>query len=368
MSQLFANNFTTTLSSSLGGSTSSVSATLTSEAGLPDLGTTGDGIYSVATLSHSTQSDVEIIRLEYNATGTTYVVTRAQEGTSALAWPSGTQVEIRITASPLNKLSPHADLPAVVRKNNNVFSCFNSTLTSSSLIGLLNWNGSNLMSRDLNWHKIIGEPNTITVDDKIGGLLTGDMLVTAYASVSGTTRSLCGYVVEVQIKKPTTVVNPVIGTIYRSSSTDTSGYRSYYFEGDVRHAIRAKGYLELENPPTGGIREYVSGYHYLPSTDRTYVKCITYAGVALTSSSVSVVDSLWYGVSTGGYKAFSNTIMHSRYMGSTLTYHRARILVDLGLHHDDLEIRIMGKKSTTSSVNVSSISIQPESSFYVSRG
>lgn len=371
MSQVFLNNFTTTLHGSMTASTTTLTIVDGSLQNL--LGTSSDNVFAIATITDFTS--IEIVKITHYSTsvpgGYVFVVERAQEGTSAGIWAVGTQVEIRITAGFLEKISPVADahVPNLSRYNGFSLSPFQGTSLGGSYTGMLPYIGSTT-NRDNNWYVIPAEPGTPDVSSKVSTILEGYLYLIAYGTPSGTTRSLMGVNVEIQIKRPATsdIINPVIGTIYRDSSNDFQYERVYYYVGDVTHALRIDMFIELENPPTGGIREQVVGYYYDASANKTYVMCNVYSGVALTSTNVSTVDSIWYGVATGGYRTYTYTITQSRYMGSYTTYHQAPLKLDLGINNQELEIRIKGKKSTTSTINASSITIDDNSCFYVTRG
>lgn len=87
MARVHFNNFRTTLN----GSMTDVTTSMTLASSIPSLsGNTvnltiyGGGVYEIVTISSNTGAP-------------TYTVTRAQEGTTAVAWPDGSKVECRVT-------------------------------------------------------------------------------------------------------------------------------------------------------------------------------------------------------------------------------------------------------------------------------
>lgn len=96
--QLFKNNATTTLSSSLASGTTSMS--VGSSAAFPNP-TGGDNF--LCTLIRASDAAIEIISVTAVA-GTTWTIVRAQEGTTALDFAIGDKVELRVTAGFLQGL------------------------------------------------------------------------------------------------------------------------------------------------------------------------------------------------------------------------------------------------------------------------
>lgn len=96
--QLFENNATTTLSSSLASGTTSMS--VGSSAAFPSP-TGGDNF--LCTLIRASDAAIEIISVTAVA-GTTWTIVRAQEGTTALDFAAGDKVELRVTAGFLQGL------------------------------------------------------------------------------------------------------------------------------------------------------------------------------------------------------------------------------------------------------------------------
>jgi hypothetical protein len=96
---LFTNNAFTTLSA--GCTNSATSLVVTSSSTFPSV-TTASGNWFYACLQ-DTFANLEIVKVT-NVTGTTWTVTRAVGGTAARAFPSGTVVELRVTAETLSDI------------------------------------------------------------------------------------------------------------------------------------------------------------------------------------------------------------------------------------------------------------------------
>ena len=90
----FANNAATTLFSSV---TVSDAQIVVSPGGGALFPTAGSGNYFMVTVVDQTTGTPEIMKVT-SRTADTFTVTRAQEGTSAKAFPSGSPVELRLTA------------------------------------------------------------------------------------------------------------------------------------------------------------------------------------------------------------------------------------------------------------------------------
>lgn len=90
----FANNAATTLFSSV---TVSDAQIVVSPGGGALFPTAGSGNYFMVTVVDQTTGTLEIMKVT-SCTADTFTVTRAQEGTAAKAFPSGSPVELRLTA------------------------------------------------------------------------------------------------------------------------------------------------------------------------------------------------------------------------------------------------------------------------------
>lgn len=90
----FANNAATTLFSSVTVSDSQIVVSPGGGALFPNAGSSN---YFMVTVVNKTTSTLEIMKVT-NRSGDTFTVVRAQEGTTARAFPSGSPVELRLTA------------------------------------------------------------------------------------------------------------------------------------------------------------------------------------------------------------------------------------------------------------------------------
>lgn len=91
MGVLFANRFKTTLAS--GVTAGATSMTVASATGLPAI---GGADYCYLTLVSADQATIEVVKATAVA-GSVITITRAQDGTTGVAWASGTAVELRLT-------------------------------------------------------------------------------------------------------------------------------------------------------------------------------------------------------------------------------------------------------------------------------
>lgn len=111
MRQKWSNNARTILSQNINpGDTNII---VDDSTGFTSLG--GNEFEIVSLVSGSTIEIVKVI----SRSGTTWIVERAQEGTSGLSWPSGTIVEARVTAGSLNRFSQiefdPENIPAILK-------------------------------------------------------------------------------------------------------------------------------------------------------------------------------------------------------------------------------------------------------------
>jgi len=119
---LFANNANTTLSSSLSNSATSMS--VTSATGFPS--PTGVQYFYCTLADAATQTTIEIVKVT-SVTGTTFAITRAQDGTSATAFAAGAVVSLRLVRASLN------DFPKLDETNTfNADQAISGQLTSSA--------------------------------------------------------------------------------------------------------------------------------------------------------------------------------------------------------------------------------------------
>lgn len=98
----FVNNFATTISGAVNSSATTIP--IASAAGFPTL--VGSD-YAYCTLYAESPFRLEIVKVTA-ASGTNLTVIRAQESTTAAAFPVGSAFELRITAAGLNEVSDAA--------------------------------------------------------------------------------------------------------------------------------------------------------------------------------------------------------------------------------------------------------------------
>jgi len=119
---LFANNCNTTLASSLTSGATSMS--VTSATGFPS--PTGVQYFYCTLADAATQTTIEIVKVT-SVTGTTFAITRAQDGTSATAFAAGAVVSLRLVRASLN------DFPKLDETNTfNADQAISGQLTSSA--------------------------------------------------------------------------------------------------------------------------------------------------------------------------------------------------------------------------------------------
>jgi len=98
MPVLFTNNASTTLSAGINNSTTTIP--IASASGFPSL---GSGEYYFGTIANTNNTKVEVVKVTAGTTSLT--VTRAQDGTSAQAFDSGDNFQLRVTAATLDATS-----------------------------------------------------------------------------------------------------------------------------------------------------------------------------------------------------------------------------------------------------------------------
>ena len=98
MPVLFTNNASTTLSAGINNSTTTIP--IASAGGFPSL---SSGKYYFGTISNTNNTKIEIVKVTSGTTSLT--VTRAQDGTTAQAFDSGDNFQLRVTAATLNAVS-----------------------------------------------------------------------------------------------------------------------------------------------------------------------------------------------------------------------------------------------------------------------
>jgi len=98
MPVLFTNNASTTLSAGINNSTTTIA--IASSSGFPSL---GSGEYYFGTIANTNNTKIEVVKVTAGTTSLT--VTRAQDGTSAQAFDSGDNFQLRVTAATLDATS-----------------------------------------------------------------------------------------------------------------------------------------------------------------------------------------------------------------------------------------------------------------------
>jgi hypothetical protein len=98
MPVLFSNNASTTLSAGINNSQTTIA--IASASGFPSL---GSGEYYYGTIANTNNTKVEVVKVTAGTTSLT--VTRAQDGTSAQAFDSGDNFQLRVTAATLDATS-----------------------------------------------------------------------------------------------------------------------------------------------------------------------------------------------------------------------------------------------------------------------
>ena len=98
MPVIYSNNASTTLSSGINNSTTTVP--IASASGFPSI---GSGEYYFATIANTNNTKIEVVKVTAGTTSLT--VTRAQDGTSAQAFDSGDNFQLRVTAATLEAAS-----------------------------------------------------------------------------------------------------------------------------------------------------------------------------------------------------------------------------------------------------------------------
>ena len=94
MPVIYSNNASTTLSAGINNSTTTVP--IASASGFPSI---GSGEYFFATIANTNNTKIEVVKVTAGTTSLT--VTRAQDGTTAQAFDSGDNFQLRVTAATL---------------------------------------------------------------------------------------------------------------------------------------------------------------------------------------------------------------------------------------------------------------------------
>ena len=94
MPVIYSNNASTTLSAGINNSTTTIA--IASASGFPSI---GSGEYYFATIANTNNTKIEVVKVTAGTTSLT--VTRAQDGTTAQAFDSGDNFQLRVTAATL---------------------------------------------------------------------------------------------------------------------------------------------------------------------------------------------------------------------------------------------------------------------------
>jgi hypothetical protein len=116
MPQLFTNNAWSFLNGGINNVTTSIALTAGTGARFPN--PTGGDFFLLTLIGldgNAVENSWEIVKVTARATDTLTVV-RAQEGTTAVTWASGTRVELRLTAAQANSFVTLTDAQALTNK------------------------------------------------------------------------------------------------------------------------------------------------------------------------------------------------------------------------------------------------------------
>ncbi len=147
MVQVFKNNSAGTLSSALTDLATNI--VLTSNQGNLFPAISGDDFFLVTLIGMNAQgaeSIWEIVKCTAKAADTLTVV-RGQEGTTALAWPAGTKVELRLTAGTLNSFTDTTEVAAAVTDHTS--STSNPHSVTKTQVGLANVDNTSDLSKPI---------------------------------------------------------------------------------------------------------------------------------------------------------------------------------------------------------------------------
>lgn len=181
MPQLLQNNLAGVLSAGI--SDVATSVTLVSAASWPD---PGGGNYYLATLiglnANAQESSWEIVRVTAKASNT-LTITRAQEGTSAAAWGTGTTIQVRLTAGSVLTADSAATLTSktLALGSNTVsgtLAQFNTALTDADFATLA---GSESLTNKTIGSGSTWSGNTIGVGAGGTGQITAQAAMNAFA-------------------------------------------------------------------------------------------------------------------------------------------------------------------------------------------
>jgi len=130
MSQLFSNNASTALSGAA--LSTDLTLALTSATGFP---APSSPDYYYATIANATNTAWEIVKVT-GLSGTTLTVIRAQDGTSAAGWPSGSIIEIRPVAQAMRDMQTNPNGPVNIANTTASTTTTTGALTIAGGLGV----------------------------------------------------------------------------------------------------------------------------------------------------------------------------------------------------------------------------------------
>lgn len=357
MPQKFANNISLTTSLALTASSSLTGFTgLSASVTAPDI--SADGDYFLVTLTDGT--DIEIVKV-YDEFQGAFSITRAQEGTTAQAWPSGTTAEIRLTAAPLdhsartNGTFDERYIKYPVQYQEVINSEYIGSSTKETIFPGGGTTYANSLTNENTFRLIHGED--ASVSSRVSTQIVLDIIVRGSGTSTGySSKSSASLSVELQLAKPGTYTRPYVGEATRYTTFEwSSTMRVYYISGDVRHALFPNSYATSTGSFVSGIPfEFITNCWYDSSTQRTYFVCSAYGGTSLgTGSGISIYADIFKGVSNGGYKTYTHHRDNARIMNQTNTYHGNKFVFPLGNWNQEVTYKIRVGKRSTSSWNAS---------------
>jgi hypothetical protein len=174
----FTNNATTTLASGILSGATSLTVASGTGSKFPTLSA---GDYFYCTLAN-TSGTVEIVKVTARSTDT-FTVTRAQDGTTAVAWNSGDKVELRLVAASLN------DIPKLDEVNTfSQAQTFSAAPVLTALTGLVKANGSSATTAATAGTDYLAPPSgTSLLKANSGGALANATAGTDYVAPGTTT-------------------------------------------------------------------------------------------------------------------------------------------------------------------------------------
>ncbi len=204
MPVLYTNNAATTLASGITAAATSLTVASGKGALFP---APSSPSYFYATLSNADGSLLEIVKVTARATDT-FTITRAQDGTSALAWNAGDKIELRITKSMLDDFKTDT----------------NAALTSSNVttaLGYTPYNATNPNGYTANTGTVTSVSGTGTAS---GLTLSGTVTSSGSLTLSGTVNALAEgtYGISISGNAATATNISNTGTVTLASATESN--------------------------------------------------------------------------------------------------------------------------------------------------